>query len=448
MKKLIAIMLACCMILTLGITAFAGSSGEEISEEENGAVAAELTTEEKNAIADLVLSYMECATSSANLRGLTGVSAQVRADAQRRATAFDELESRIGATFDSVVHDVKLCSATLTRDGNISADVYDAVYITYYYPDNEDLLDYCAYGVWHTMEFSEQNGEWRIEKDSFDERDLTGVASNDILLAERENTVSEQPEPIYNGEPPRSVTFNYTAAKINQAIQYAVTYCGLSTSQSGRLSSSTSGWLGNSNGSPSNYNSLYVSYHNNGGDCCNYVSQCLYAAGHPTNSNWCFTYSGSQRNGSNYWIRVWQLVAEFKSTSFTNYSDAAVNSTYSNVYTGNPVYWYAGGSYSSDHIMICVGKNNGGVPVLCGHTTDMYRWPISAVSGNTLFTMYITTSENHSHSYVYTSLGSSNHRRTCQYCEITAIVSHVYNNNGRCIYCGYDGFGSVEPIEE
>lgn len=459
MRKHSIFVLILCALAFLGYQSFVHSHNKGQNSQDEAYVSL-LTESEKNEIATLVLTYLESVTSSVPMRDSIRVSDHLQLEVQRRSDGFISLESRIGAIFDAVVHDVDIFSATKLENDDILAEVYDAVYIDYHYPGNEDNMDYCAYGIWHTILLSKEEDSWKITQDSFDERLITGVASSDVIVAEEKSLFLDQTSLFTNGNQTRSVTYNYTAARINKAIQYAVTYCGLSTNQAGRIGYSSAGWsANNSNGTPSNYNPLYVSFHLYRGDCCNFVSQCLYAASHPTSSDWYFTNEsngngGTIRKGSSAWRGVVNFKKHLSSSSFTGVSILAVPSNYSNVYTGNPVFWLESDGNDGNHIMICVGKNSGGVPVLCAHTTDLYRWPISAVYYNengqskNMKTLLITTSENHSHTYIYNSVSNTHHRRTCQYCETTAVVPHVLNNNARCIYCGYESVGSVGPVSE
>ena len=96
-----------------------------------------------------------------------------------------------------------------------------------------------------------------------------------------------------------------------------------------------------------------------GVDCCNFVSQCLYAGGMPVNDKW---YPASYA-----WINCSGAIANFKQFgTFMKANDG-------NVAKGNPVYydWNSNGVY--DHTAICVGRNNSGTPIIDAHTGDHYH---------------------------------------------------------------------------
>ena len=96
-----------------------------------------------------------------------------------------------------------------------------------------------------------------------------------------------------------------------------------------------------------------------GVDCCNFVSQCLYAGGMPKNSAW---YPASYA-----WINCSGAIDNFK-----NYG-SFMSANNGNVLRGNPVYydWNSNGVY--DHTAICVGKNSSGTPIIDAHTGDHYH---------------------------------------------------------------------------
>ena len=103
-----------------------------------------------------------------------------------------------------------------------------------------------------------------------------------------------------------------------------------------------------------------------GVDCCNFVSQCLYAGGMPKNSEWF--------PASYAWINCSGAISNFK--KYGKFMAA----TDSNVLRGNPVYydWNSNGVY--DHTAICVGRNSAGTPIIDAHTGDHYHvtWRLSS----------------------------------------------------------------------
>ena len=108
-----------------------------------------------------------------------------------------------------------------------------------------------------------------------------------------------------------------------------------------------------------NYNSKYNSYKGRGGDCANFVSQCLYAGGFPQDSEW---YKHSVA-----WINVMKQIAHFKSYG------TFLNANNGNLLKGNPIYFDWNGDGVYDHATICAGRNSNGVAILDSHTRDLYH---------------------------------------------------------------------------
>ena len=115
------------------------------------------------------------------------------------------------------------------------------------------------------------------------------------------------------------------------------------------------------------YNHRYYDYSHVGGDCCNFVSQCLSAGGMPHTSDW---YPGSIA-----WINVPATRKHFSQYGMKITADN------SSVRRGNPVYydWQGDGVY--DHTALCVGTNSSGMPIVNAHTTNVYHAPWRLGSG-------------------------------------------------------------------
>ena len=130
-----------------------------------------------------------------------------------------------------------------------------------------------------------------------------------------------------------------------------------------------------------------------GVDCCNFVSQCLYAGGMPKNSAW---YPASYA-----WINCSGAIDNFKNYgSFMSANDG-------NVLRGNPVYydWNSNGVY--DHTAICVGKNSSGTPIIDAHTGDHYHATWRLGSNGTRATIQLRGSGSVSGSSTTTAEGGS-----------------------------------------
>ena len=125
-----------------------------------------------------------------------------------------------------------------------------------------------------------------------------------------------------------------------------------------------------------NYNRNYKEYR--GVDCANFVSQCLYAGGMPRTDDW---YPQSVN-----WINVMGHIRHFSAYgTFLTAQNA-------NVRAGNPVYYDWNGDRTYDHTAICVGTNAAGLPVVDGHTSNVYHAAWSMGSRGKRGTIVLRTS--------------------------------------------------------
>ncbi len=356
-----------------------------------------------------------------------------------RVAGLERMEQRMECIFDRV--DISVADIVLEHgeEDLYYAQVYEVTGILYHYEGSEELPDYAAFGVWHDLTLQKENEKWKVIYDAFDESTVTGVVStegafsiNGVQEKSQEGALEGNSFIQDVSEPERSSTFSYDYWIVNFLLEYAVQYCGIpaNTRRSGY-----SEWVyGSNDGNVYSYNPIYGIVYN-GSDCANFVSQCLHeGAGMPTNSVW----YPDEYNGE--WSGVCELTQYLEDTYDVDL--VSVSTYYTNIFTGNPVYWTVMDGNSTNHIMICVGRNSQGIPVLCAHTQDIFRVPITNYSDKYLKTALITTTEYHtSHSnftgYYY---NSGYHYHVCRYCEYRSdMYLHVPDAQGNCIVCGAIG---------
>ena len=400
-----------------------------------------------NEIQETISNYVSANTvEKVAMLNSDSVSSNVREDAALRAQALTTMESRIGCVFDRVTVTAEIDSFSRKDNGSIEIQAYEITAIDYHYEDVPDSADFCAIGVWHTIELQKTENGYRIEKDSYDERDVTGAASKDFRENEGNNIIShlytndEQNESIHDNDyGSRSVPFTYTAPSIMAAIQYAVTYCGFSPTVR-RTGVSDYQNSGSTTAHTSYYNIPTYGVANMNADCANFVSQCLYAAGMPASSQWYYSLYNV------YWVEAASLANYLISCGY-ECKNANSTSAYGNILPGNPVYWLyddpAQHNGSTGHQMICVGKNSANVPVVCAHTTDVYRLPVNNYfsSSSPLKTIWIATSNMHSlHSYSSSYYSNPyQHHKVCTVCEYRNYIGDHNVSSGICTVCGSSG---------
>ncbi len=127
-----------------------------------------------------------------------------------------------------------------------------------------------------------------------------------------------------------------------------------------------------------NYNSKWPNFNSVGGDCANFVSQCLYAGGLPMDSSWyCYSNNNYKNWASSTGLRNYLMnsgigIREFTPTKASDFEK------------GMPIFWdtdgYGVGNPSNTwyHSEICVGFNSSSVPIYDAHNTDRYHMPMYA----------------------------------------------------------------------
>ena len=109
-----------------------------------------------------------------------------------------------------------------------------------------------------------------------------------------------------------------------------------------------------------NYNSSYTSYKGRGGDCANFISQCLLAGGIKTDKTW-YKYSTT-------WLRANELRIYLGNLGYTGVSKGSIKT--SEIKPGDLI-WTAGSDGTGfGHVVIVTSVTSTGVKY-CGHTEDV-----------------------------------------------------------------------------
>ena len=156
------------------------------------------------------------------------------------------------------------------ENGLVSCKVYEWVEYTWYSDDFPDPVS-SGFGTWHTLTLAPNAGDtsYQIVQDIYDESDISGF-NNTVSKA---NDFDNEILPHYDTRGNVS-TFSALASSFSRsaAVSYADAYVGNYSFSSGDVADYTY------------YNKQYKNFNASGGDCANYVSQCLKAAGLGTTS--------------------------------------------------------------------------------------------------------------------------------------------------------------------
>lgn len=218
-------------------------------------------------------------------------------------------------------------------------------------------------GVRHEVTLERQSTGWRIVKDAFEEPPLLagpspdllpgswaaaryGIPSNGILHTDGE--VSGDISPDFHTM--ATYTYNYV-----NAMNYAKSYC-------------------------TSYNTNYCNYNGCGGDCANFVSQCLRAGNQVSDTTWrtfqggCGTCGTSSPNaGANTWANN-RLLREWIINSGRGYNTGDLGL----LGIGDIINYdwsCCDGVY--DHVTIVVQPMNPNGALICSHTPDLCNAPWS-----------------------------------------------------------------------
>ncbi|MCD8199527.1 MAG: leucine-rich repeat protein [Coriobacteriaceae bacterium] len=276
------------------------------------------------------------------------LDSSVLASSEERSTGFALMAAN--ANIDVTDAEVSLRVDDVSEaDGVITLALYE--WTTFTYDDLSDEVvgnDSAAFGTEHelTLAFDEATQAWLIRSDAYDEYDLCGVdtteeaspssaaaAVSTLSVTDASSTISTYASKKYNA-----------SAAVKYADRYALSY----------------------NKSYRNFNSV-------GGDCANFVSQCLDAGGlnqvvgseYASPKVW---YYKSGSNCSSSWIYCPTQV-NFMSLVGTYVSNPGKKK----ITAGNPVYYKNGGVWA--HATICVGTNSAGTPIIDAHNSDRYHVP-------------------------------------------------------------------------
>ena len=223
-------------------------------------------------------------------------------------------------------------------------DVYEWMTVGYA-PEESEKINATAYGYNFKLIMTREAGEWKVSS-------VTDTDQNFTWMQEEAEAAAEDAKAFGSGlgadagmdlqrvtsedgalEMLAASTIPYSYDR-SKALAYGDKYC-------------------------INYNPAYNSYKGRGGDCANFVSQCLYAGGFPQDSVW---YKHSVA-----WINVMKQIAHFKAYG------TFLNANNGNLLKGNPIYFDWNGDGTYDHATICAGRNSSGVAILDSHTKDLYH---------------------------------------------------------------------------
>lgn len=425
MKRIKSILLALLMLSTLFITpalAYDSSSALDLSIKDG--VFSANSAQPLQASIDNYFSMRE-RNSEVRTQNITVAPDTLVNEIEDRSTSLYDFWLKRGFYIFDYENSTQIIDAHAQSSGNVSVNVYEWTWLDYSSDENASASEISRMGfaTIHDMLVSPSLG-YQVVSDSYDERDITGFASNDFLS----NVTSAIDETVYL-ENTDSTDYGISPQAVNSSkmpnpsacFNYANKYVIHSIASSAGTSYSQY------------YNTAVYGYES-GNDCCNYVSQCLYAGGFsmdPTSGG--STSSSSQwwhgRNGNLYNSSYsWRTVSGF--ISYWKPRFGLVNASLTTVSPGNAVL-----TSDKGHIAICVGYNEKNQPIINGHTRDVWHQPL--VIGDYPYMIPF----NCSHSLTYKKYSDRYHQARCSKCEqVISTSAHNFKLSGAyytCTLCGY-----------
>ncbi len=293
----------------------------------------------------------------------------LKGDEDKRQQCIREMESRLGIRITDA--ETTALIQNVSQQGEQTAvDLYEWTFFDYVDENgDESTADVSGYGVDHRILLEKTDSGYRILSDTYNEGELTGMASSD-----------------YVEEPDQEEVLAAALEEDGEAANRESAYEAVSGYSPDKAAAYADKWVakdGNGKVTAGKYNPAYMNMNSIGGDCTNYVSQCIYAGGMAMNNTWFYK---SPSNFSGEW-----------STSRRHYpymssrGKGIKNPKAADIWKGCPVYYQSEGNANISHTTICVGNDASGVPVINSHNNDYYhvRWNYWK-SGTTYYTVQLT----------------------------------------------------------
>lgn len=309
-------------------------------------------------------------------------------------------------------------------------------------------------GIWHKLTLSGSSG-YKVINDEYDESDISGIDSSNQSKSQSFYTNSDSISDSVNSNP-MSLGSSAKVFSRSDAVSYANQYVGDYTS--GDVQDYTF------------YNRQYRNFNISGGDCANFVSQCLKDAGLAETKKWYYSNSNTKCTNGTHTANNNNSYSSHICTADDTYGEAWPSSTslrielnkqYNSEFDTNPTpasfcladIGFFGNGNTQTHSFICVGTGDN-LFLINSHNNDRKNVPYSA---STIQSQKISRLHIHSGSGKWLKYNATYHRVSCDGgCGEFILQPHyasVPGANATCLGCGYignisSGIMSVDEIME
>jgi len=243
--------------------------------------------------------------------------------------------------------------------------VHHTLQLVYVYPDTP-VVNRFGIGTRHWMELVKKDGRWLIQKDFYTD----GLGDDTLVPVPTPADGAACP-----GQPIKSSSSQNRSRGIYDregAVRYAGKYAGLA-------------WGAGNN---HKYNPRYRDLNGNGGDCTNFVSQCLgdrEGGKLPMDGTWYYRYEQGGGSGSRAWVQTeafasWllysgraRLLARGTFPELNQPTSKFPRGAVRELQKGDVIGYEEKGNI--EHFAIVVGTDSHGYPLVNAHTVDRYHCP-------------------------------------------------------------------------
>lgn len=311
--------------------------------------------------------------SAADPDGLSVQEEVRRLEETERVNGLRALKTRWGCRFAGAQTVFTVESLVRGDDGVIVLCVYESVCFYHWYDgfSSPETADLSGYGVRHVLRI----GGGTVLSDHYSEGSATGVAAEGRLTDERytQYAGTESAPPVPADSPAVTVDAGPFTFPAGFAPRRAVAYADA--------------WALGRN------RTLYPDFHTLGGDCANFVSQCLQAGGLPFGGDWYWEGGAGGTGGKAFKAATWlyrhltetarcgravAVISDSDPTGRTAVYAGTSRPAASLFSVGSPVFYRWQGGFAADgdwsHTALCVGVLADGTPAVSCHSEDRYRF--------------------------------------------------------------------------
>jgi len=281
---------------------------------------------------------------------------------KKRPEAWDKAQAKLQGKINNFQLKGSVVSPPEINGDTAMIKAYE--FMTFTWKDSKGKEIESGIGIPHEFKASLNNEKWEVIDDSYDEGPLT-----DVIYNKQDRTKMSSPVNQLNSDfsiqSIQSANFSYNRAA---AVGCADSYVYPNSNPVAHVN-----W-------PNYYNLSFRNYNPpaGGGDCANFVSQCLLYGNAPYQNAYNDTSNAWWYNMSNATASTTWTYCPSQINFFTSYFGGTQTSSVSNLAAGDLIYYDWTSDGVKDHVAIVVDPN-GGSPLIDAHNWDVYHVPYYAI---------------------------------------------------------------------